>query len=167
MKITINFKKKIFLSLSKLLRQGLNPVKLSLVIALGMTLSVFQVLGATTLTCTVVALLFHLNLPAIQFANYAAFPLQVILFFPFLKLGENLSKVRLEPLSNTQLISSFDEGFFHAIQELYRYLIIASIGWLVAILPVFIVLFFCIWLIIKKYIPVLAISKDSHKAYEV
>jgi uncharacterized protein (DUF2062 family) len=167
MKIATNFKKKTFLSLSKLLKQGLSPIKLALVIALGMTLSVFPVLGITTLLCTLVALLFHLNFPAIQFANYAAFPLQVILFFPFLKLGEIISKVQLNPLSKTQLISSFDEGFFHAIQDLYHYLIIASLGWVVAILPIFIILFFGLWAILKKYRTCLVMSIDSHKAHDV
>ena len=83
MKKFFNFKNNVALSLSKLLKQGLSPFKLALVIALGITLSVFPILGTTTVICTLVALLFHLNLPAIQLANYAAFPLQVILFFPF------------------------------------------------------------------------------------
>ena len=105
----VNFKDKIVLSFYKLLKQGLSPVKLALVIALGMTLSVFPVLGTTTLICTLVALLFHLNLPAIQFSNYAAFPLPIILFFPFLKLGKGVSQVLFAPLFKAQFVATFGE----------------------------------------------------------
>jgi hypothetical protein len=52
-----------------------------------------------------------------QLANYAAFPLQIILFFPFLKLGETVLKVSLDPLSKIQLISTFDAGIFYAIEK--------------------------------------------------
>ena len=147
----ISVKKKIIHSLSKLLKQGLSPVKLSLVIALGITLSIFPVLGTTTLICTFVSILFNLNLPAIQLANYAAFPLQVILFFPFLKLGETVSKVSLDPISKVQLISSFDEGFFYAIEKLSYYLIVACLGWALAIIPIFCILYFFLCAILKKY----------------
>ena len=144
-------KTKIIHSLSRLLRQGLSPVKLSLVIALGITLSIFPVLGTTTLICTFVSLLFNLNLPAMQLANYAAFPLQVILFFPFLKLGETVSKVSLDPLSKVQLISAFDEGFFYAIEKLSYYLMVACLGWALAIIPIFCILYFFLCTILKKY----------------
>ena len=163
MKKFFNFKNNVALSLSKLLKQGLSPFKLALVIALGITLSVFPILGTTTVICTLVALLFHLNLPAIQLANYAAFPLQVILFFPFLKLGEKLSEISLDPLSKVQLISTFEEGVFHAIQELSRYLIIAFLGWSLAFLPIFTILFFCLWIILKNYGSILVRSKVPHK----
>jgi uncharacterized protein (DUF2062 family) len=144
-------KTKIIHSLSKLLRQGLSPVKLSLVIALGITLSIFPVLGTTTLICTFVSLLFNLNLPAMQLANYAAFPLQVILFFPFLKLGETVSKVSLDPLSKIQLISAFDEGIFYAIEKYSHYLIVACFGWALAIPIIFCILYFLLCTILKKY----------------
>ena len=148
-------KTKIIHSLSKLLRQGLSPVKLSLVIALGISLSIFPILGTTTLICTFISLLFNLNLPAMQLANYAAFPLQVILFFPFLKLGETVSKVSLDPLSKVQLISAFDDGFFCAIEKLSYYLIVACLGWFLVIIPIFCILYLFLCAILKKYEPFL------------
>ena len=66
------------------MKEGLTPKKLSLVITIGITVSIFPVIGTTTLICTLIAFLFNLNLPAIQLANYASFPLQITLFFPFL-----------------------------------------------------------------------------------
>tara|TARA_B110000263_G_scaffold83723_1_gene73301 strand:+ start:458 stop:916 length:459 start_codon:yes stop_codon:yes gene_type:complete len=149
-------KKKLFQSLSKLLKQGLSPAKLSLVVALGITLSIFPVLGTTTLICTLVSIFFNLNLPAMQLANYAAFPFQIILFFPFLKLGETVSKVSLDPLSKIQLISTFDEGIFYAIEKLSNYLLVACLGWSLAVLPIYIILYFLMSSLLKKFEPFLA-----------
>ena len=152
----IRVKKKLFQSLSKLLKQGLSPAKLSLVVALGITLSIFPVLGTTTLICTLVSIFFNLNLPAMQLANYAAFPFQIILFFPFLKLGETVSKVSLDPLSKIQLISTFDEGIFYAIEKLSNYLLVACLGWSLAVLPIYIILYFLISSLLKKFEPYLS-----------
>ena len=149
-------KNKLFQSLSKLLKQGLSPAKLSLVVALGITLSIFPVLGTTTLICTLVSIFFNLNLPAMQLANYAAFPFQIILFFPFLKLGETVSKVSLDPLSKIQLISTFDEGIFYAIEKLSNYLLVACLGWSLAVLPIYIILYFLMSSLLKKFEPFLA-----------
>ena len=149
-------KKKLLQSLSKLLKQGLSPAKLSLVVALGITLSIFPVLGTTTLICTLVSIFFNLNLPAMQLANYAAFPFQIILFFPFLKLGETVSKFSLDPLSKIQLISTFDEGIFYAIEKLSNYLLVACLGWSLAVLPIYIILYFLISSLLKKFEPFLA-----------
>jgi len=149
-------KKKLFQSLSKLLKQGLSPAKLSLVVALGITLSIFPVLGTTTLICTFVSIFFNLNLPAMQLANYSAFPFQIILFFPFLKLGETVSKVSLDPLSKIQLISTFDEGIFYAIEKLSNYLLVACLGWSLAVLPIYIILYFLISSLLKKFEPFLS-----------
>ena len=151
MKILATLREKIVSPLSSLLKQGLSPKKLALVIALGVVLSIFPVLGTTTLICSLVAILFQLNIAAIQIANYTAFPLQIILFFPFLKLGETISGISLDPINKDQLISTFQEGVFQAISELTWYLLVASLGWSVASFPMFIILFFCLSIIIKKY----------------
>ena len=151
----INWKIKIISTVSNLLRQGLSPKKLSMVISLGIAISIFPVLGATTIFCTAVSILFGLNLPAIQLANYAAFPLQIILFFPFLKIGEKVSKVSLDPLSQTHLIATFDEGFIQAIIILFDYLMIACLGWILIIIPIFFILNFSILAILNKYEPIL------------
>ncbi len=151
MKVTSVFKEKISLPLINLLKQGLSPSKLALVIALGMTLSVFPVLGTTTLLCTLAALLLHLNLPAIQVANYMAFPMQIILFFPFLEIGETISGGNLKEISKSTLISAFNVDFFQAISELSQYLILACFGWVLTSIPLFFVLFFFLKIVFNKY----------------
>lgn len=92
-------------SLLHLLRQGLTPEKLALSLALGIGLSCFPIFGTTTILCIIVALAFGLNLPAIQVGNYLALPLQLVLFLPFLRLGERLLRAPAMPLSPEQLLA--------------------------------------------------------------
>ena len=70
------------------LTQGLSSKKLALSIALGLVLGTFPVLGITTILCMLTALTLKLNMPVIQFANYFAYPLQIVLLVPYYKLGD-------------------------------------------------------------------------------
>ena len=88
--ISKTLKEKILRPLRGFLTQGLSSEKLSLCLALGITLSTFPVLGTTTILCAAAAVIFKLNLPVIQFANYLAYPLQLFLLIPFYFLGELL-----------------------------------------------------------------------------
>jgi uncharacterized protein (DUF2062 family) len=69
------------------LRQGIAPRRLALTLALGFAIGCVPVVGIPTLICAAVALSLRLNLPAIQAANYAAMPLQLLLIVPFVRLG--------------------------------------------------------------------------------
>jgi uncharacterized protein (DUF2062 family) len=118
--------------LLQLLRQGLTPAKLSLSIALGIALSCFPVFGTTTILCTIVALAFRLNLPAIQVGNYLALPLQLILFLPFLRLGERLCHAARMPLSPEQLLTLARTSPDKAAHLLLTGQWHSIVGWLVA-----------------------------------
>ncbi len=82
-----------------LLRQGVTPEKLALSIALGLALSVFPAVGWTTTLCALAALLFRLNLPAIQLINYFMYPAQIALLLPFFRLGEIIFRAPHLPIS--------------------------------------------------------------------
>jgi len=69
------------------LRQGIAPRPLALTLALGFAIGCIPVVGIPTLVCAAVAVALRLNLPAIQAANYAAMPFQVLLIVPFVRLG--------------------------------------------------------------------------------
>ena len=74
-------------SLSPWLRQGISPRRLALTLALGFAIGCIPVIGIPTVLCAALALTLRLNMPAIQAANYAAMPLQVMLIYPFVRLG--------------------------------------------------------------------------------
>ena len=72
------------------LTQGVTPRRLALALALGVVLGVVPLLGVTTLLCGVVAAALKLNQPAVQVANFAAYPVQLALFVPFFHAGARL-----------------------------------------------------------------------------
>ncbi len=69
------------------LRQGISPRRLALTLALGFAVGCIPVVGIPTFLCAALALALGQNLPAIQAANYAIMPLQLVLIVPFVRLG--------------------------------------------------------------------------------
>ena len=112
------------------LKQGLTPEKLALSVALGVTLGIFPVLGTTTILCAAIALLFGLNLPAIQLINYFASPLQLLFLIPFIRLGELLFNDVPLPLDILQIISMLQSDAVGAVNFLWRTTMHAIIAWL-------------------------------------
>jgi len=96
------------------LKQGITPEKIALTIALGLMLSVFPIVGATTILCAVAAIALRLNQPIIQLINYFAYPLQIALLIPFYRAGERLLGLAPVPLNVPLLIEHFraDAGRF-------------------------------------------------------
>lgn len=81
------------------LRQGLTPHKLALTLAMGITLGVLPTVWGTSLLCVLAAWMLRLNQPLMQLVNYLVFPLQILLFVPFLQLGQNLFGEGPQPLT--------------------------------------------------------------------
>lgn len=98
-------RKKIIEPVKAQLKQGVTPGKLALALALGLVIGSLPILFISSLLCAIVAHFFRLNQPAIQVANYAAYPLQIALFIPFFKagaavFGEPASQVSLEQVQS-------------------------------------------------------------------
>ena len=75
---------KFILPLVTLLKQSVEPSRLSLALASDSAIGAFPALGITMIACKGVAALYLLKLRAIQLANYLVFPMQIILFSLFL-----------------------------------------------------------------------------------
>jgi uncharacterized protein (DUF2062 family) len=146
--------KKIIRPLLNLLQQGMDPSRLSLALASGAVIGVFPVIGIATVVCGGVAACFRLNHPAIQLANYIVWPLQLVLFFPFLTLGEAVTGNSLDAISTSKLTATLNLGFLPALQELTQYFMLASLGWFLALLPLFAILYFLLkYLISLRLLP--------------
>lgn len=92
-----------------LLQQGQTPQTLALSLALGATLGLFPVLGATTALCVAAGIAVRLSHPALQLANYAVYPIQVPLILVFVRLGERLVGAAPMPFSVERLLLFFRE----------------------------------------------------------
>ena len=134
--------KKFIRPLVNLLKQGMDPSRLSLALTSGAIIGVFPILGIATVVCGGIAAFFRLNHPAIQLANYVVFSMQLVLFFPFLTLGETVPGNSLDEISKTKLVETFNLGFLPAVEELTQYFMLASLGWTLALVPLFAILYF-------------------------
>ena len=77
------------------LTQGLSPEKIALTVAVGLTIAVNPIIGTTTILCFAAAWALRLNQPIIQAINWSSYALQLLLIFPFIRLGERI--FRAEP----------------------------------------------------------------------
>jgi len=123
--------RKIVLPVVDLLRQGITPEKIALSIALGVVLGIFPVLGSTTLLCAAAALVLRLNLPAIQLVNYLIYPLQLILFLPFLKAGSRIVGSRPVSLTLGEIFSLMKTDLWGLVRTLWTASLGAMALWLV------------------------------------
>ena len=119
-----------------LLTQGITPEKIALSLAVGLVLGVFPVLGSTTLLCTLVALVFRLNLPAVQLFNYLVYPLQLLLVVPFIRAGERLFRAVPLALSLQQMLAMSHADLPHAISVLWLAGVHAMSAWILIGPPV-------------------------------
>jgi uncharacterized protein (DUF2062 family) len=86
-----------------LLRHGADPDKLAWSLALGVVVGVNPLLGSTTVVVLALAAVFRLNLVASQVSNHAMYPLQLLLFPVFIKLGSVVFSTQKLPLQGKAL----------------------------------------------------------------
>jgi uncharacterized protein (DUF2062 family) len=134
-----------------LIKQGISPEKISLGMACGIVLGIFPVLGATTLLCGLAALIFRLNLPAVQLVNYMVYPLQIILLIPFFHIGDLLFQVEPLPLSAQEIISLLRTDLWGTINSFWGTTLRAVVAWLLFSLPTFLILHFTLVRFIKAF----------------
>ncbi len=114
--------------------QGLEPGALASAVAVGLALGVCPMMGTSTLMCAAASYLLDLNPPAVQLANYLAYPLQIALFLPFVRLGERIFGVA-HPLAPRVIQAAFHQGAARALVLLWSGLWHACVAW-VLVAPV-------------------------------
>lgn len=124
------FHRRVVAPIVALLTQGITAEKIALSLAFGIVLGIFPVLGSTTVLCAVAALVFGLNLPAIQLVNYLIYPMQLFLLVPFIRMGEKLFRVAPLPLSLGQILTMVRTDLPHAVATLWRTEVHAISAWL-------------------------------------
>jgi uncharacterized protein (DUF2062 family) len=118
--------RRIVLPLIELLRYGTSPRRLAWSIAVGFAIGINPLLGSTTLISLAVAGIFRLNLVASQLATHLSYPLEIALFYVFIRTGDHffhtgrmplhrealLSAVRHHPIDTTRLLWTWE---WHAL----------------------------------------------------
>lgn len=114
----------------QLLTQGITPEKIALSLAFGIMLGVFPVLGTTSLLCLIAALLFRLNLAAVQLLNILVYPLWFALLIPFVRAGERLFGAPPLALTGSQMLALAHADFLHSVEVLWLTTLRAAAAWL-------------------------------------
>ncbi len=125
-----------------LLKQGLTPEKLALTISLGIALGTVPVLGSTSISCALAAAFLGLNQAAIQGVNYLAYPLQLVLLIPFLKLGALLFGDHGFQLTLSDIQHLISSGIMNTITTLWTATMHGIVAWGVLVIPAVTILYF-------------------------
>ncbi len=87
------------------LTQGLSPDTVALTIGVGLAIAVIPVVGVTTVMSFLAAWALRLNQPIIQTINWSSYALQLLMIFPFIRLGEKLFRAPRLHLSLDELVA--------------------------------------------------------------
>jgi uncharacterized protein (DUF2062 family) len=113
----------------------LSPSTIALIFALGLVLGVFPVFGAPTLLCAAAAILFRLNLPAIQLVNQVCSPLQYALLIPLGRAGAKITGLHV----SGNILGSLADTARNAV-----------IGWACFCVPLGLLLYLILWLTLRR-----------------
>jgi len=115
------------------LRQGATPEAVSAAVVVSFAIAIVPFIGLTTLLCLVAGRLFRLNHVVMQIVNHTAFPLQVLLIVPFVRLGETLSGSRHFVLTPEAIIGEFNRSIPDFLDKFWLAGLHGLIGWAVTV----------------------------------
>src|SRR5512137_1881326 len=124
------------------LRQGVTPRKLALSLALGVVVSVMPLFGVTAVVAVALGAILRLNLPAILAANYAAYPLQFLLFIPFFEAGAWITRGPPVPFSFAQIRAELEGGLGPTLARYAGANLRALLAWAILAAPATLLLAF-------------------------
>lgn len=142
---------RILAPLKKVIKSGISIKRISVSLALGITIGLIPFYGITTILISVVALSLRLNFVAMQIAHYIVHPIQLALLIPFLKVASHIMPNSDVEFTLAEYVSLFKDNFWHAMQELWLVNLSAVLIWLLISIPLFIGLYYLIRKSIKKY----------------
>jgi uncharacterized protein (DUF2062 family) len=145
--------RKILIPIKKILKKGVSVEKLAASLALGVAVGLIPLYGFTTLLIGLIALSLRLDFVAMQIAHYIVYPLQIALLVPFLKLGDILVYKSEFTFSVKQYLHYFKTDFWKALHDFWLINLSAVFIWLILAIPLFIVLYYFLSYLIRKYFP--------------
>lgn len=146
-------RRKIFTRIKYFLRKGITPHKLALSLSIGITIGIIPLYGLTSLIITLVALCFRLNITASHIAHYAVHPVQILLIFPFLKLGDLIFNNSLLPHSVNQFLLMMKTDVWGTLHNFWIAYLTATAVWFVISIPLAIILYKLLFISFKRLTP--------------
>jgi uncharacterized protein (DUF2062 family) len=133
--------KRVVIPLLNFLKEGVTPRQLALAVTLGLLFGIFPIIGVTTILCGAAALLFRLNMAAIQLVNYLIYPVQLLLFAPYLKIGAFIFNYQhILSIPKMSELTTFGDILVN-LQDLYLVFLGAILVWLIFALAIGFIIF--------------------------
>jgi uncharacterized protein (DUF2062 family) len=123
-------KRRVLEPLLAFLKQGMSPERLALCVAIAVVVGNIPILGVSSILCTAIALLFRLNLPAIQLVQWLMAPTQILLIIPFVRAGEWIMRDPPQPITIKAARALLSQGIGTAIRGLWDAIIHAGVAWI-------------------------------------
>jgi len=133
------------------LKQGVSPASLALAITAGVVIAYIPIFGISTLLCLLAIWAMRLNPAVVLLANQVAYPLQFVLFIPFLRSGEWLFKALAVPFSVSQIFDMARENFWSVVSLLWRSALYALVVWAIVSIPVALMLYFILKAVFGRF----------------
>jgi uncharacterized protein (DUF2062 family) len=135
--------------ISKVLSQGISPHQLALTIALGVIIGVIPVVWGSTLLCALIAFFLRLNQAVIQAANYLTYPIQIVLYVPFYRMGAKIFPWG-SSFSNKALFAGIRNEWSNKILIFIVANLKAVSAWLIIAPSAAILLYLILWVIFSR-----------------
>ena len=129
MTIAVTMKRRVVRPLLDLLRIGATPEKLAWSLAVGLAIGVNPLLGSTTVVALAVAGVFQLNLVASQLTNHLMYPVELLLFPVFLRLGSLLFRTEGLPMDMHAMFGAVKQHPWATTKLLWRWEWHALVVW--------------------------------------
>lgn len=142
-----------------LLRQGLTPEGVALSLAFGVAAGLFPVIGATTLLGLAIGVALRLNQPALHLANWLAYPLQLAMIVPLVRLGEWLAGAPSMSFSVVQILSGTSSDPLGTLQRFGMTGLHGILGW-IAVVPIVVLVLY------RALLPALRAAQSRVRAPE-
>lgn len=142
------------------LKQGVSASALAWAVAVGVVLAVIPVFGVTTVLCLLAVWLFRLNPVVVLTANQVAWPLQFVLFIPFMQAGAWAFGGSSIDLSFEKMAALFENDFWTGAALLWWSTLRALLIWSICSVPVA----FILQAIFRKFLSRLLQKMDVGRA---
>ncbi len=139
--------------LIKVFNRGLTPWEMALSIMLGSFFGAIPLIGVATPAVTYLSIILRLNVPIALFMTYAVSPLHVLLFIPFIHLGEWILGFPQTSITFDAVTTAFKTDIIVALKDMALQLGCGLVGWILIGLPVAMILLFVLYSILRLAMP--------------
>jgi len=148
--------------INELFQISIPPQKLALSITVGIIIGISPLIGLTTFIVTFFIYVLKLNLVVTQLVHFLMFPLQLLFFIPFIKLGEQFFRTHYLPYSYEQFLEMIQNNPLDTILHFGMVYLEGAIIWLIFSIPMSFLIYSVLFSIFaKQYFVVFPLLKKK------